>query len=77
MIGTISIEPDMTIEFEYHNHQGHYSTRRVLVLTFEFGATEWHPEQQMFLFGMCLQKNSVRTFAIKDMYNVRIAGELK
>lgn len=55
------------IHFEYTNHRGEISQRRVVPSAVHHRATQWHPEPQWLLFGVDLDKGEPRSFAMKDM----------
>ncbi len=59
------------IEFEYTNWRGETAQRECVIMGVEFGATEWHPEDQWLLRGYDSEKQEERLFAMKDMRNVR------
>ncbi|MCM3387261.1 hypothetical protein M3649_03830 [Ureibacillus chungkukjangi] len=60
------------IEFDYVNWRGEKGHRRTEVNMLYFGSTEYHPEEQWLLDGFDLDKSDFRTFAMKDMSNVKI-----
>lgn len=55
------------IEFEYKNWEGKVSTRRVEPYRLWLGSTQWHPNPQMLLKALDLDKNEERDFAINDI----------
>lgn len=59
------------IEFTYKNHRGEVAQRHVLPVSIDFKATQWHPKQQWIMDAIDLDKNSPRSFAMKDMSDVR------
>lgn len=61
----------MLVEFTYTNHSGITAHRKAVVIEFSYGATKWHPEPQMLMEGFDIEKRKPRTFATKDMLNVR------
>lgn len=55
------------IEFVYRNWRGEVSTRRVVPLHLNHGATEWHPEPQWLLIAFDVEKDAERSFALRDI----------
>lgn len=51
----------------YINHRGETAVRKILPYRVRWGSNEWHTEPQWLLDGMDVEKNTERTFAIKDM----------
>ncbi len=58
------------ITFDYVNWKGVKSKRRVHTINLLFDETEWHKEKQFLLFGLDLDKQEPRAFALKDMANI-------
>ena len=52
---------------QYRNWKGVIAERTIMPYRMFFGATEYHPEEQWLLEAHCLDKNELRTFALKDM----------
>jgi predicted DNA-binding transcriptional regulator YafY len=75
-VGTINeileVKSGMTIAFHYKNWQGISAVRTCEVIGFYYGQNEWHKENQFLLKGLDLEKNQERTFAIRDMSDLRI-----
>lgn len=69
LIGASADCPEMM--FTYTNWKGETSERRALFTALQFGATEYHPEPQLLIHGYDLDKNAPRTYAVKDMHNIR------
>lgn len=63
--------------FDYRNHRGEYSTRRIdgESVRFWFGKTEHHPDKQWFMGAWDLDKDSHRDFAANDIDNLAGASE--
>jgi hypothetical protein len=53
--------------FVYTNYKNETDQRIVLGFNIQFGNTEYHTEQQFFLYGLDVMKKEMRTFAMKDM----------
>ena len=60
------------VEFDYVNWKGEKSKRRARLLSFFYGSNEYHPEPQWLYSAYDLDKKKPRTFALKDMSNVRV-----
>lgn len=61
-------DPKKVVVIRYTNHRGETSQRRVVPLDFRFALTEWHPGAQWILDALDLDKDAVRSFAMKDIY---------
>ena len=59
------------VEFDYTNWKGEKSRRRAKLMDFYYGSNEYHPEPQWLYVGWDLDKKAKRTFALKDMTNVK------
>jgi hypothetical protein len=66
------IVPGKFIQFKYVNYKGVEATRVCKVYGFMFGSNEYHKEEQMLLIGMDLEKEATRSYAVKDMREVRV-----
>lgn len=64
MMAEMSIVPSA---FNYRNHRGETSRRRVLPLKIWFGITDWHPAPQWFLRAFDLDKMAERDFSMHDI----------
>jgi hypothetical protein len=62
------------LTFTYTNHRGETAVRNARPSLVEFAATEWHPEPQWVLHAFDADKGAERSFAMKDMRDVRWAG---
>lgn len=61
--------PELPVfEFEYTNHRGKNSRRRVIPERVLFNQTWWHPEPQWLLDAWDVDKNARCTFAMKDIH---------
>jgi hypothetical protein len=59
------------IEFDYVNWKGKKGHRKARVLGFFFGTTEFHKEEQWLMQASDLDKKEERTFAMRDMSNIK------
>ena len=59
------------VEFTYTNWKGVTRQRRAYFMKFFMGSSEWHPELQWLVTGMDLEKQAERTFALKDISNLK------
>lgn len=56
---------------DYVNYRGERSERRIIPYNIFWGSNEWHGEEQWLLTAMDLDKDSLRTFAMKDIHSWR------
>lgn len=70
---TFELKAGEEIEFDYVNWKGEFGKRRVLVYHILWGSNKYHPEEQWLLVAEDLDKDALRTFAMKDMKNVKRA----
>lgn len=66
------ISVGMDINFDYVNWKGNKGHRRVQIMGFYYGKTEFHSERQLLMKAWDVDKKAERDFAIKDMSNVKI-----
>lgn len=61
------------VMIDYTNHAGMRTIRQIVPMlqerSFRFGSTEWHPETQYLLDAYDIQKDDLRTFAVKDIHS--------
>ena len=56
---------------DYTNHRGERRERTVIIQTFYFGTSDFHPgEPQWFLHAFDVKKQALRHFAVKDIHNI-------
>lgn len=60
--------PNDKILIDYTNHAGVRSVREIVPARILLGATQWHPETQWMLDAHDVQKDDLRTFAMKDIH---------
>ncbi len=65
--GKQQVEPTAPLSFVYRNWRGEISLRNVQPMSFWFGRTQWHPEDQWFLKAVDTRNNEERDFAFKDI----------
>lgn len=63
------------VSFTYKNYKGEVAERTIYGERVWWGKTEYHPEPQWLLDGWDYARDAHRTFAMKDMTNIRPAGE--
>jgi predicted DNA-binding transcriptional regulator YafY len=56
-----------TIAIDYVNWRGERSWRRVVPQRLYFAAVEWHPGEQWLLDAWDVDKQAIRSFAMKDI----------
>lgn len=60
----------------YTNWKGETRKRQIKPINMWYGSTEFHPEPQMLLLALDVEKNQFRDFAIKDIKPVDWSKEL-
>lgn len=60
--------PEQDVIIDYTNHRGERRERRVRPTLLRFEESEYHPGVQWLLWAWDCEKNSVRTFAMKDVH---------
>lgn len=60
-----------TIRFSYTNWRGEVGERVVRPISIEWTQTDWHPEPQWILHAFDLDRDQHRSFAMRDMKDVR------
>jgi len=55
------------ITIVYTNYKGETGIREIVPQKIWFGGTEWHPKKQWLLDAYDINKQSNRSFAIKDI----------
>lgn len=61
------METHKQVTILYTNYRGETATRLILPEKIWFGSTEWHPEPQWFLEALDIEKQAVRSFAMRDI----------
>lgn len=59
------------VAFTYVNWKGEMAERRAVFTGLTWGKNEWHPTPQLLIDGYDLDKQAPRTFAAKDISNLR------
>lgn len=65
------------IEFDYTNWKGIKGKRKAVYSHLVFGSNEFHTEPQFLIVGFDLKKMSLRTYAVKDIENIKVLEESK
>jgi hypothetical protein len=60
------------VQFTYVNWKGKTSVRKAVFSLLQFGKNEYHPEPQLLLYGYDLDKKAPRTYAVKDITNLKL-----
>lgn len=55
-----------TIQFYYRNHRSEVRLREIIPYGIQWQNTKWHIEDQWILHGHDVEKNALRSFALKD-----------
>lgn len=60
-----------SLRFTYKNYRGEVAERTVIVHGIWWGKTEFHPELQWLMVAYDVPNDKERTFAMRDMTDVR------
>ncbi len=60
--------PKQAVRILYTNHRGDTAWRRIVPESIQWGSTDWHPEPQWLLWAFDLDRDAVRTFALRDIW---------
>ncbi len=60
-------DADHPVRVVYCNYRNETAIRTIVPRRIWFGATAWHPEPQWLLDALDLEKNEVRSFALRDI----------
>lgn len=63
--------PLTRLKLLYVNYKGEEAWRDVTILSLHWGSTQWHAEPQLLLEVYDHEKTAHRTFAAKDVRDVR------
>jgi len=63
------------VNIVYTNYRGETRARKILPNKIWYGKTKWHPDEQWLLDAYDFEKQSLRTFAMKDIRAWFIEGE--
>lgn len=67
----LSITGPRKVSFSYKNYKGEFRRRKAIMLGVYWGSNQWHTEPQWLVKGQDLEKNAVRTYALRDIRDVR------
>jgi predicted DNA-binding transcriptional regulator YafY len=59
------------VTIDYTNWRGERSERLIIPIRIHWGTSDWHPGVQWLLDAFDLEKNGLRTFALKDIHSWR------
>lgn len=65
--GKSATDPRKTVRIVYTNYRGETARREIIPQRVWFGATKWHPEEQWLLDAFDVEKESARSFALRDI----------
>ena len=65
---------ELSISFTYKNWKGEVSIRTTVPISIKFEENEYHKPAQWLLHGYDLDKESLRTYALKDISNLKIGA---
>ena len=63
--------PAPDVEFTYTNWKGETKQRRAVLTCLWWGSNEWHKEPQLLVYGYDLDKKAPRTYAVKDISELK------
>lgn len=69
----IHIPRSELVIFGYTNHRGEHAIRLVRPIIISHTSNEYHPEQQWILHAFDVDKNALRTFAMRHIIGWRPA----
>lgn len=72
--GDMPVPQERVVRILYTNYRGETSLRRIVPERIHFASTEWHREPQWLLDAVDVEKNALRSFAMKDI-RAWIVGE--
>lgn len=67
-------QKDKEVTFHYTNWKGEASQRTAILHSLYWGSNEWHREPQWLIDGFDTEKKVNRTFAQKDMRDIRFTN---
>lgn len=59
------------ISFSYMNYKGQFRRRKAVMIGIFWGSNQWHSKPQWLVKGEDLEKGEIRTYALKDIRDVR------
>lgn len=68
----ITVSKGSFIVFTYTNWKGETSVRKAIVSDFSFGSNEYHKEPQFMILAFDVEKSAYRTFATKDIKDIKV-----
>lgn len=68
----VTVKKGSLIIFNYTNWQGKTNERKAIVSDFSFGSNEYHKEPQFMILGFDVDKSAHRTFATKDIKDIKV-----
>lgn len=69
----VAVGESREVIFLYTNWKGETATRRAVFTRLFWGSNEWHSDRQLLIDGYDCEKGAFRTFAAKDISDVRYA----
>ena len=61
-----------TLIIDYTNWKGERALRHIRPISVDYTSNEWHPELQWIMDALDLDKNQVRSFAMRDIHSTAI-----
>jgi predicted DNA-binding transcriptional regulator YafY len=63
--------PEKTVVIEYTNWRGERGFRRIKPISIDYTSTKWHPDPQWIMDALDLDRNAVRSFAMRDIHSTK------
>ncbi len=60
-------DANKAVSIRYKNHRGEIAVRVIIPHEIRFASTSWHPESQWLLDAYDLDRQAIRSFALKDI----------
>jgi predicted DNA-binding transcriptional regulator YafY len=61
------VPEERTVRILYTNYRGETTLRRIVPERVHFASTDWHPKPQWLLDALDVERNAMRSFAMKDI----------
>ena len=67
----LSLNGPQPVSFSYVNYKGVFKRRKAILQAVYWGSNKWHSKDQWLVIGWDLEKQEERTYALKDIMDVR------
>lgn len=69
VIDAVAVNSAGKVKIDYTNYRGERGFRFIVPMTMYFSCTTFHPERQWLLDAWDCEKETYRTFAVKDIHS--------